>query len=210
METFGEFRPGGTDSESLQGWILKFREDRKKICTRVGNFFNWLVNQSPPWAAYRAFISVHLIALDNKLGMHAVSVGEPWRRLFVNCVLKVNGPESTNACQDDQLCARLKAVIDGAVHRVQYIWDANLSTENWGFLLVDAQNAFNEINRIEMLWKVLHLWPSRDHFFKFSIVTGHRSSCGTGMGRPVFSSVGRVRQRETQFLWLPMVLIFSH
>ena len=143
VETFGEFRPDGTDSEALQGWLLKFREDRKKICTRVGNVFNWLVNQSPPWAAYRAFISVHLIALDNKLGMHAVSVGEPWRRLFVNCVLKVNGPESTNACQDDQLCARLKAVIDGAVHRVQYIWDAKLSTENWGFLLVDAQNAFN-------------------------------------------------------------------
>ena len=33
--------------------------------------------------------------------------------------------KAINTCQDDQLCVELKAVIDMAVHIVQYIWDAN-------------------------------------------------------------------------------------
>ena len=34
-----------------------------------------------------------------------------------------------------------------------------------GFLLVDANNAFNEINRVRMIWTVRHLWPSGTIFF---------------------------------------------
>ena len=46
---------------------------------------------------------------------------------FSKIVLKVTGPEATMVCQDDQLCARLKAGIDGAIHRVKVLWDENLS-----------------------------------------------------------------------------------
>ena len=80
-------------------------------------------------------------------------------------MLRVTGPESTIACQDDQIWAGLKSVIDGAVHMVQTIWDTKSTTEDWGFLLVDAKNAFNYINQIGMLWTVCHLWPYRDRFF---------------------------------------------
>ena len=72
-------------------------------------------------------------------------------------MLKVTGSEATMACQSDQFCAGLKAVIDGAVHRVQAIWDENSITEGWEFLLVDAKKAFNEINRVRILWTVRHL-----------------------------------------------------
>ena len=64
------------------------------------------------------------------------------------------GPKANNTCQDDQICVVLKAVIDGAVHGAKYIWDAKLSTKGWYFLLVDAKNAFNELNHIGMLWTV--------------------------------------------------------
>ena len=58
---------------------------------------------------------------------------------------------SYHGFQDDHLCARIKPVIYGAVHGVQAIYDKKLTTEDWGFLLVDVNNAFNEINRIGML-----------------------------------------------------------
>ena len=74
-------------------------------------------------------------------------------------------PEAINACQDDQLCAVLKAGIDGAVYGVQAIWDTILSIEDWGFLLVDEKSVFNEIHRIGMLWAVFHLWLYGARFY---------------------------------------------
>ena len=67
-------------------------------------------------------------------------------------------------CQDDLLCAGLKAGIDSAIHGVQALWDEKLSTEEWGFIFVDAKNAFNEINQVGMLWTVLHVWPPGARF----------------------------------------------
>ena len=39
-----------------------------------------------------------------------------------------------------------------------------MSTEEWGFLLVDANNWFNEINRVGMIWTVQYLLPSGARF----------------------------------------------
>ena len=101
---------------------------------------------NPPWTAYRAFMSVHLIAHDKHPGFCPVRVKETWRHLFAKTVIKVTVPEATMACQDDQMCDRLKARIDGTVHGIQAIWDKNLTTEDWGYVLVDTKKLFNEIN----------------------------------------------------------------
>ena len=105
-----------------------------------------------------------LIAIDKQPGVRPVVVGETWWRLFANIVINVTVPEATMACQDDHMCAGLKSVIDGAIHGVQALWDENLTTEDCGFLLVDAKNAFSEIKLVGMLSTVRHLWLSGDHF----------------------------------------------
>ena len=105
-------------------------------------------------------MSGHLIALDKQPGVCLVGVGENWRHLFAKCVLKVTGPEGTSVCQEYQLYYGLNAGIDGSVHEVQAIWDTNLSTEYWGFLIVDAKNAFNKSNQTGILWSVCRLWKS--------------------------------------------------
>ena len=104
-------------------------------------------------------MSGRLIALDKQPDMRPFGIGETWRHIFDKIVQKVAGPEVTMACQDDQLWSGPKAVIDGAVHRVQYIWDEDLTTEDWGFLLVDANNAFNKMYRVGTLWTFRNLWP---------------------------------------------------
>ena len=55
--------------------------------------------------------------------MRLIGVRETWRGLFANIVLNNTRPEDTMACQDYQLCDRLKVVIDSAVHGVQAIWE---------------------------------------------------------------------------------------
>ena len=96
-----------------------------------GNLFDWLANGSSPWAAYREFMSGHLLALEKQPGVRTVGGGETWRHLFANIVLKVTVPEAIMACQDDHMFARIKAGIYGAIHGVQALWDKQLSTEEW-------------------------------------------------------------------------------
>ena len=188
----GSSGPGGTDLEELQGWLMKFGEDITRLSTITETFVDWLANGRTPWAAYRAFMSGLLIALEKQPVVRLVGVGETWRHLFANIVLKVTGSEETMECQYEQLCTRIKAGIDGVVHGVQYIWDENSTTEDWRFLHLDANNTFSEINRVRMLWTARHLWTSRPHFvFNFY---RHWSSLvlQNGMGWQVLCIVRRV------------------
>ena len=65
----------------------------------------------------KTFMYGHIIALDNQMGVHPVGFRETWIRLFKNCVQKTTVHKATNY-QDEKFCAKLKAVIDGAVHGV--------------------------------------------------------------------------------------------
>ena len=40
--------PEGMDSESLQGWFLKFSEDSTRLYASVKKFVDWLANGSRP------------------------------------------------------------------------------------------------------------------------------------------------------------------
>ena len=111
-------------------------------------------------------MSGHLIVLEKWPGILPVGVGETWQRLFAKCVMSITVLEATNACQDDQLYASLKAVIDRALNGVQDIWDANSSMKYWIFLLVDENNTFNKMNRIILLWTVFHLCLYINRFLK--------------------------------------------
>ena len=74
------------------------------------------------------------------------------------------GPDDTHTCYYDQLFMGFKIEIDGVVHGVQYIWDANYIEENWGFLIFDAKKNFDDNNIIRILWTVCHLWSSGARF----------------------------------------------
>ena len=61
-------------------------------------------------------MSVSMIVLDKGTGFCPVGVRKTWQRHFDKFVIRVTGPEATNAYQDDHICASLKGVIDGAVN----------------------------------------------------------------------------------------------
>ena len=56
-------------------------------------------------------------------------------------------------CEVSQLCSGLEAGIEGAVHAIRELFEDNRGS-GWGLLLVDAQNAFNSLNRAAALWNV--------------------------------------------------------
>ena len=106
----------------------------------------------------------HLVALDKCPGIRPIGIGETWRRLFAKASLLASGSEAKEKCGIDQLCAGLEAGIEGGIHAIKELWKQHEQEEEWGFLLVDAPNAFNELNRTAMLWTVQHEWPSGTRF----------------------------------------------
>ena len=91
-------------------------------------------------------MSGRLIALYKQPGISPVGVGETWRRLMVKCLLKFAGPEAKPACGTTKLARGLEAGIEGAIHAMRVLFEEHRKEEDWGFLLIDARNAFNEEN----------------------------------------------------------------
>ena len=120
----------------------------------LADFTSWIANESPPWAAYRALRSGRLVALDKSPGVRPVGIGETWMRFDSKCVLFVAGGEARDECGVDQLCAGLEAGVEGGIHALRLIWELHAQEEEWGFLLIDARNAFNERNRTKMCWTI--------------------------------------------------------
>ena len=44
------------------------------------------------------------------------------------------------------------------------LWKENEEKEDLGFLLIDAKNAFNELNRQQMIWRIRFEWPEAARF----------------------------------------------
>jgi hypothetical protein len=80
-------------------------------------------------------------------GVCPSGVRETFERLESKCVLLVCGNEAKEACGVDQPCVGLKAGIEAVAHAAKLLWQEHSHQEEWGFLLVDASNAFNEGNR---------------------------------------------------------------
>ena len=75
-----------------------------------------MFNSSPPWAKYRILMSCHQLVLDKRPGVRPVGIEETLRWALANLVMRAAGEQTKTACGNLQLCAGLKAVIEGAIH----------------------------------------------------------------------------------------------
>ena len=92
-----------------------------------------------------------LIALGNYPGIRPVRVGETWQLRMAKCLLRVAWAEAKPACGTTQLAGGMESGIEGTIHVMCVLWEEHNQEEDWGFLLIDARNAFNEENQIAMV-----------------------------------------------------------
>ena len=69
--------------------MLRFGEASGELQNIAAEFEEWLENERPPWAAYRALMDGRLIGLDKHPGVRLVDMGETRRRIMARSVLKV-------------------------------------------------------------------------------------------------------------------------
>ena len=104
------------------------------------------------------------MALDKCPGIRPIRIGEIWHRLLAKRVLKVAGAEAKDVCGNAQLWTGLESGIEGASHITCTLFAERDNKEEWGFLLVDAANAFTTGNRITCLWAMRYRCSSGARF----------------------------------------------
>ena len=91
-----------------------------------------------------------LIPLNKMPGLRPIGVGEVLRRIIGKVVMSTLKPDVVKACANSQMCGH-KSGSEAAIHAMKAMYENN---DTDAVLLVDAENAFNSLNRKAFLHNI--------------------------------------------------------
>ena len=91
-----------------------------------------------------AFTACRLIPLNKNPGLRPIRVGEVLRRIAGKVVMKISQNDVLKAAGSLQVCAGHESGVEAAIHSMHDIFQVE---ETEAIQLIDAENAFNAINR---------------------------------------------------------------
>ena len=186
----------GTNGYTLKRWLLYHHDASDSLCQAFAHFTAWQANNNIPWAAKRALQSSRGLALDKFPGVRPIGIGNIEYCFITRCVIAAAGPAATQAAGTTQLAVGLPTGIKGAIHAACHHWEPQAFEPNYGFLMVEAKNAFNELDCTTMLYVKRYLWPQGARYIyncykHWSLVHNHDSTVGTAF--TLFSATGVVQ-----------------
>ena len=93
----------------------------------------------------KPFTACRLVTLEKKpQGVRPIGIGEVLRRIVGKAVMQVLKQEIVTCTAPIQVCAGIPGGVEAAVHATRRIFEDH-TTE--AIILVDAENAFNSLNR---------------------------------------------------------------
>ena len=110
--------------------------------------------------ANEALMNNRGIPLDKCPGLRPVGIGEVKRRVMGKSIMHIVSQDVQEAAGPLQLCAGQSAGVEATVHAMRNIFAAD---EVDAVLLVDADNAFNRINRHAILHNIQYICPIIKH-----------------------------------------------
>ena len=97
-----------------------------------------------------------LIPLAKNPGVRPIGVWEVLRRIVGKAIISVVRPEIMSCTGQLQLCAGQASGCEAAVHAISDIFEEQFTD---ALLLIDADNAFNSLNRKVLLYNIRYLCP---------------------------------------------------
>ena len=162
--------PSHLDSDQFRYLLLskKFKTEAKELREQIAILARTLASNIVDPKSIETLISCRLIPLNKNPGVRPIGVGEVLRcimRKAINWVLKDDIQESAGPLQT---ATGLKAGAEAAIHSMRQIFE-DPTTE--AVILVDANNAFNSMNRKVALHNIQVTCPS----FSKILVNTYRS-----------------------------------
>ena len=159
---------GGPTLVDADGWrrllcTKSYGNASVNLCQSVANLAKKLCREAVDPESLKEFVACRLIPLnkgDDKWGnpgVRPIGIGEILRRLVGKLVVGHIREDIIEAAGPLQTCAGLKAGIEASIHAMRNVYEEE-STE--AILLVDAENAFNNLNRRAALHNIKELCPT--------------------------------------------------
>ena len=129
---------------------------RKTIADMIKKLCSDIITVENGCSSLEAFVACRMIPLNKNPGLRPIGVGEVLRRIAGKVVMKISKSDVIESVGSLQVCAGQEAGIEAAVHAMHDIYDLE---ETEAVLLIDAENAFNSINRKAMINNICILCP---------------------------------------------------
>ena len=128
-----------------------FKQALWDLCSAITNVSRRICTKSVDPEGMSALVACCLIPLNKCSGVRRIGVGKVLRRIIGKAVMRIVRLDVVTAAGPMQVCASLEEGYEAAVHAMREIFNED-DTE--GILLVDAANAFNNLNRKAALHNV--------------------------------------------------------
>ena len=140
--------------------VTGFQATSTSLCNAVAVLTRRWASEYVDPKGLEALLANRGIAIDKCPGLRPVGVGEILRRIAGKAVMQVTKEEVQEAVGALQLCAGHPTGVEAAIHAMRNFFNNEKSD---GILLIDADNAFNRINRQAALWNVQYTCPVIKH-----------------------------------------------
>ena len=158
LRTKGASGPSNFDANDWRGIVgsRSFGTSSNDLCVAIANLAKKLCTESADDDSVAALMGCRLLPLDKNPGLRPVGVGEVLRRISGKMVVFVLRPDLQENAGDLQLCAGQQSGCEAGIHAMHDIF---VDDDTHGIIQVDANNAFNTINRNVFLHNIHIICP---------------------------------------------------
>ena len=167
LKTEGAAGVSQADDQMWHKMVTSFKETSTDFCAAVAAGARRFATEYVDPRGIEALVANRGIPLDKCPGLRPVGIGEVKRRVMGKAIMQIVGSDVQESAGALQLCAGQSAGVEAAVHAMRHIFAADATD---GVLLIDADNAFNRINRKAILHNIQYICP----IFKYAIINTYR------------------------------------
>ena len=155
MATHGSAGPSGLDANAWRHFLTGYRPSHQ-LADAIACLARRLCTELVDPEAVAAYTSSRLVPLDKNPGVRPVGIGEVVRRIIGRAALRVISADLRRVAGSDQLCVEQRAGIESAIHELRASFS---SSDEQCLLQIDADNAFNTLNRCLLLQNIEMICP---------------------------------------------------
>ena len=157
LKTQGAAGPSGVDAWGWRRLCTSFQGNSRDLCNAIASTTLRICTSYVDPSGLEAITACRLIPLSKNPGVRSIGICETIRHIMSKAALLITKTDIQTAVGPLQTCAGFEAGCEAAIHFAQEFFSED-SVE--GLLLVDASNAFNNLNRRATLHNCQSSCPS--------------------------------------------------